>query len=361
MADASTGNDWFAANAPPVPAWQIATGAGAAPAGATLPAPGTLQYANGQPTLQGPPPAASGPPTLNPSDPASRQAFIAYYANQPGANPSLKNDPTYWDGKIASGELGSDPNYIIGKFMTPEGAPAGQGAGDLSSYGVPANQYASAPFSGNFNTPAVPSSLSTPYPAAQWTGGDFVAPVKPADLQTEFAAPTEAQLEASPGYEARLTADQQVRQRSAAAKGTILSAGTQVDLGRGAQDYASNEYNNLFGQSLATRQQNAGEYQNSFTDAFQQYQQKYNMFLGQSGLDLGARQQNENEFQSNVLQPAQTQQANQYQQFLGDNARTLNDYLTNYTIGRTGVQDFLNQNNTVANRGLTATTAGRPS
>jgi hypothetical protein len=32
----------------------------------------------------------------------------------------------------------------------------------------------------------------------------------------------------------------------------------------------------------------------------------------------------------------------------------LNDYLTNYGINRTGVQDFFNQNNAVANRGLSA-------
>ncbi len=73
-----------------------------------------------------PPTGAGGAaPTLNRNDPASVQAFISYYAQQPGANPSLARDPGYWAGKISSGELGSDQNYIIGKFMTPEGAPAG--------------------------------------------------------------------------------------------------------------------------------------------------------------------------------------------------------------------------------------------
>lgn len=58
-------------------------------------------------------------------DPGYASQFVSYYANQPGANQSLTRDPNYWIGKITSGELGSDPNYIISKFMLPEGAPAG--------------------------------------------------------------------------------------------------------------------------------------------------------------------------------------------------------------------------------------------
>lgn len=73
--------------------------------------------------LAGPPPAGG-----NFADTNYASAFVQYYANQPGANPSLKNDPNYWIGKITSGELGTDPNYIIQKFMTPEGAPAGGAA-----------------------------------------------------------------------------------------------------------------------------------------------------------------------------------------------------------------------------------------
>jgi hypothetical protein len=62
------------------------------------------------------------------TDPAYAAAFVAYYAKQQGANPSLGNDPNYWIQKITSGALGTDPNYVISKFMTPEGAPAGGAA-----------------------------------------------------------------------------------------------------------------------------------------------------------------------------------------------------------------------------------------
>lgn len=67
-------------------------------------------------------------PGGNLKDPAYVSSMIAHYAAQPGANPSLTRDPGYWQGKIMSGELGSDPNYIVGKFMTPEGAGAAGGS-----------------------------------------------------------------------------------------------------------------------------------------------------------------------------------------------------------------------------------------
>jgi hypothetical protein len=66
--------------------------------------------------------AGGGPPTGGSlTDPAYVAKLVSYYATQPGANPSLKNDPNYWIGKITSGELGTDLGYITGKFMTPEG------------------------------------------------------------------------------------------------------------------------------------------------------------------------------------------------------------------------------------------------
>lgn len=74
-----------------------------------------------------------GPPTGGKySDPAYAASVVSYYANQPGANPSLKNDPNYWIQKITSGALGQDQGYWVSKFMTPEGAPAGGGPGGAS-------------------------------------------------------------------------------------------------------------------------------------------------------------------------------------------------------------------------------------
>lgn len=205
-----------------------------------------------------------------------------------------------------------------------------------------------------------------------------------------FYAPSAADMQNDPGYQERLRLDQQARERSAAAQGSILSGGTQLALGRAAQDYASNEYQNVFNRALATHGQNVSDYQNQFNDALAsqqqnfgqwatgaglglqaqnqdfnqalaQYQANYGQFLDAAQLGLQARNQNENEYLNNQLAPSQYGYTNQYQQYLQDNARTLNDYLTNYGINRTGVQDFLTQQNKTADRGLQAVYYGRPS
>jgi hypothetical protein len=74
----------------------------------------------------------TGPePSYDSKDPASVDAYIAWMAQQPGVNPSVKNDPGYWRGKMLAdtnaGGLGPDASYVKQKMMTPEGAPAGGG------------------------------------------------------------------------------------------------------------------------------------------------------------------------------------------------------------------------------------------
>ncbi len=186
--------------------------------GAVVYAPGTTM-ANGDPGynptggsnagLPGPngpiPGGASGAPTLNRQDPASVAAYVQYYASQPGANPSLARDPQYWIGKISSGELGDDPNYIISKFMQPEGAPAGQ-AGSLGSLtGQP---------------------------------GGFGGMLQP--YSTDPAA-----LTANPSYQ--FARDQGINavDRSAAAKGTLLTGGNEKDLATFGSGLAS-QYDQQF-------------------------------------------------------------------------------------------------------------------
>ncbi len=164
------------------------------------------------------PTTGSTAPTLNRQDPASVAAYVQYYANQPGANPSLARDPQYWIGKISSGELGDDPNYIVGKFMQPEGAPAGQG-GSLGSLG-----------------------------GQNPTGfGGYLAP-----FTDQFSAPTAAQAEAQPGYQFARDQGLQAIDRSAAAKGTLLTGGNLKDLAGYAGGVASQNYNSLYNQSANT-------------------------------------------------------------------------------------------------------------
>lgn len=107
-----------------------------------------------------------------------------------------------------------------------------------------------------------------------------------------FELPTLEQLQATPGYQARLDAGQQALERGAAAKGTVLSGGFQKALNRYAQDYASNEYNNLYGQYLQRYNTNVGTQSvlpwNRYADLLGVGQNATNL-LGQAGkVPLGA-------------------------------------------------------------------------
>jgi hypothetical protein len=187
----------------------------------------------------------------------------------------------------------------------PAGAAGGGGGIAQGGMGATAEELASYGVPGN-------QYASRPY------GGGYTPPV----WGNQFTAPVLSESN-DPGLEARFRFGQQALERSAAAKGTILNGGTQQATAMFGQDYGSNEYANVFDR------------------AFKQYQQKYGEFQDAANLGLRAEQ-------------------NQYGEYLGEQNRTLSDYLTNYNIGRTGVQDFLNQQNKTADRGLNATLGGRP-
>ncbi len=322
------GGDWFAANAPPGNGQPAPPGTHRDPAsGAIIPdtaAPGTHSDPNTGATIY------DTPTTIDSAQPIWGQAGITSPYAAPAPAPAAPSSSGPYQG----------------------GPPAG--------FGVPPAPYQSSGNAPTYQAPAQPAVLQSPYVAPVWSGGDFVAPTKPAEIATPFHAPTQAELEASPGYQARLTADQQARERSAAARGTLLSGGTQVALGHAAQDYASNEYGNLFGQSLSTRQQNVGEFNTSFTDAFSAYLQRYKTFSDASNASLSAREQNAGEFNQSVNR-AQQDYTNQYTAYQNENARTLNDYLTNFGVKRTSENDLWSRQNDVANRGLSAALGSRVS
>lgn len=67
-----------------------------------------------------------------------------------------------------------------------------------------------------------------------------------------FTAPTNVTEQNDPGYQFRLQQGQQALERSAAAHGDLLSGGTGKALQRYGQDYASNEYGNVYNRALQT-------------------------------------------------------------------------------------------------------------
>lgn len=85
-------------------------------------------------------------------------------------------------------------------------------------------------------------------------GGSLVTPYQ------SFSAPTGLTLQNDPGYQARLALGTDALQKSAAARGSVLTGGTAKALDTYAQDYASNEYGNVYNRALSTYGTNAGNY-----------------------------------------------------------------------------------------------------
>jgi hypothetical protein len=85
---------------------------------------------------------------------------------------------------------------------------------------------------------------------------------------TPFEAPTGLTEQNDPGYQARLSLGQQTLENSAAARGGLLAGGTAKDLTQYAQDFASNEYSNVFGRALTQYQQAYNIFRNNQSDTF---------------------------------------------------------------------------------------------
>jgi len=86
-------------------------------------------------------------------------------------------------------------------------------------------------------------------------GGSLVTP-----YSGTFTAPTGLSEQNDPGYQARLQLGTDAIQRSAAAKGGVLTGGTAKALDTYAQDYASNEYQNVYNRALTDYTTNFNAY-----------------------------------------------------------------------------------------------------
>lgn len=86
-------------------------------------------------------------------------------------------------------------------------------------------------------------------------------------FQEKFVAPNGVTEQNDPGFQARLKMGADILQNSAAAKGNLLTGGFAKDLTNYGQDFASNEYNNVYNR------------------AWNEYAQRYNIFnQGQTNL-----------------------------------------------------------------------------
>jgi len=185
--------------------------------------------------------------------------------------------------------------------VTNSGGHGGSSGGGGGQMGLPTSGFGAypGPYQSDPNAPVYEELAA--YVPPEWTGGDYVNP-------------TQAELEASPGYQSRLNEGLKARTRMAAAGGTILNGGTLKALDRYGQDYATNEYQTLRGNTM------------------EQYKQRYGQFQDKAGMSLQARTVNANEHQNSFQNRTNT--------YLQGNTRTLTDYMTNLTARRNAELDY---------------------
>ena len=83
-----------------------------------------------------------------------------------------------------------------------------------------------------------------------------------------FTAPTNVTEQNDPGYQFRLQQGEAALQNSAAARGNLLTGGTAKSVNNYAQDYASNEYSNVYNRALGQYQQNYNQFQQAQNNMF---------------------------------------------------------------------------------------------
>ena len=102
-----------------------------------------------------------------------------------------------------------------------------------------------------------------------------------------FEAPTGITEQNDPGFKARLQEGQDALQRSAAAKGTLLTGGTLKDLTDYSQNFASNEFSNVYNRALQTYGTNYGVASDTYNKKYGQYSDAYNRALGAFTTNFG--------------------------------------------------------------------------
>ena len=107
------------------------------------------------------------------------------------------------------------------------------------------------------------------YPLASVMGPGLMQP-----WTTPFEAPTDVTQQNDPGWQFRMKEGLGALQRSAAAKGTLLTGGAMKDLAAFGQDYASNEYDKVYNRALGEYKDAYGIFNNNQNNA---YQRLYNL------------------------------------------------------------------------------------
>lgn len=281
---------------------------------------------------------------LDAQDPYTRSVGDFFDQNHPDNFSSGQNSASGLTGGLAGGfDTPVDPTWDQSGMGGPRGGELGPPTDELgpptdpwgTSYGAPPSPYASKEWTGG------PAPTFTPHrgQAPTYTPYEGAAPV--------YKAPTLSDLMNDPGYQARLAAGQQGMERSAAARGTLLTGGAAKALARYGQDYASNELGAATNRSLADFGAQNQTYGNNVANAQNQFANANTTY----GNQVGAAQ--------SAFNNANTAYRTNYGTYQGDNARTLSDYLTNLTAKRNAENDYWNRLSGLSGSGLNAGSQGQ--
>jgi hypothetical protein len=170
----------------------------------------------------------------------------------------------------------SAPGQITGTAQSSR-APGGltltgnpQSPSALSGVSIPGKTTTSG-IQGLTATPQATPFQATPGPAGSGGFGSLMTP-----YSGSFTAPTGLTEQNDPGYQARLQLGTQALQQSAAARGNVVTGGTANDLNQYAQNFATNDYQNVYNNALNTYNTNYNQYQ-------QQQAKQYNQLAALSG------------------------------------------------------------------------------
>jgi hypothetical protein len=189
--------------------------------------------------------------------------------NQPALNPGY--------GGAAGGQ-----QWTVGPAgeMEPIGSvvPYNGDPGNGGNFGDPGNGYAPNP------APAVNGQTTNGQPAATANAPANLHGLLTKTFDQQFVAPDAITEQNDPGYQARLKLGTQALQNSAAAHGDLLGGNTLNALQQYGQDYASNEYQNVYNRALQN-------YNTNFNVFNANQSNLYNRFANIAGLGQTTAQQ----------------------------------------------------------------------
>ncbi len=242
-------------------------------------------------------------------------------------------------GTDAKYENGTWKGHAEGPGGPATGAPAGGATLGTLGFGDLTKTYGQT-----YTPPAWATEILNSAPqtfSGTYTPPDWAKLGPPEQWNKEFKAPTEAEVQATPGYQFALDQGLKGVDTGAAAKGTLLTSGNQKSRLAFATGLADQTYQGAYQRAL-------GEYQQAY-QIFQGNQQNLtNRATAERGAGLNEFNANQNTFFNNQnLQRTAATNANE---------TGLANFLANYNIWNTDNNNVFNRLNTVSGNGQQAAT-----